>query len=149
MYRISQSGISCRRDHEGFSLIELLVVLVILGLLSGLVGPRLFTKVDSSKVDTAQTQVRMLKLSLQSYRLDVGQYPSTEQGLGSLISEPSGVKHWRGPYLEEALPADPWGNEYVYIDSAKNLQGFALYSRGADGADGGDELNADVGFLPE
>ncbi|MFT7222410.1 MAG: general secretion pathway protein G [Candidatus Azotimanducaceae bacterium] len=133
----------------GFSLIELLVVLVILGLLSGLVGPRLFNKVDSSKVDTAQTQVRMLKIGLQTYRLDVGRYPTTDEGLSALIAEPSSAKHWQGPYLEEALPLDPWDNDYVYVDTDNNLQGFALYSRGADGVDGGEELNADVGFLPE
>ena len=142
-------GRSGNQSQQGFSLIELLVVLVILGLLSGLVGPRLFNKVDSSKVETASTQVRMLKVGLQTYRLDVGRYPTTEQGLAALITEPADATHWQGPYLEEALPLDPWGNSYVYVDTANNLQGFALYSRGADGVDGGEDLNADVGFLPE
>jgi general secretion pathway protein G len=133
---------------KGFSLIELLVVLVILGLLGGLVGPRLFTKVDSSKVSTAQTQVRMLKASLQTYRLDVGRYPSTEQGLQALTVNATNQRMWDGPYLEQELPLDPWGNAYVYLDSADNFQGFALYSRGADGLEGGEDLDADVGFLP-
>lgn len=133
---------------KGFSLIELLVVLVILGLLGGLVGPRLFTKVDASKVDTAQTQVRMLKAAIQTFRLDAGRYPTTDEGLEALIKQPPTLKIWEGPYLEEALPLDPWGNDYVYLDSADNFQGFALYSRGADGTDGGEGLDADVGFTP-
>ena len=133
---------------KGFTLIELLVVLVILGLLGGLVGPRLFTKVDASKVDTANTQVRMLKASLQTFRLDVGRYPTTAEGLNALVQKPGGLNVWEGPYLEEMLPKDPWGNDYVYLDSADNFQGFALYSRGADGTDGGEGLDADVGFVP-
>ena len=96
-------------QRKGFSLIELLVVLVILGLLGGLVGPRLFTKVDSSKVSTAETQVRMLKASLQTYRLDVGRYPTTEQSLQALTVNATNQKMWDGPYLEEELPLDPWG----------------------------------------
>ena len=133
---------------RGFSLIELLVVLVILGMLGGLVGPRLFNKVDSSKVDTAETQVRLLRAALQTYRLDVGSYPATEQGLAALISNPSDSKKWDGPYLDDQLPQDPWGNPYVYIVDPENFYGFALYSRGADGVDGGESLDADVGYLP-
>ena len=132
----------------GFSLIELLVVLVIMGMLAGLVGPRLFTKVDSSKVKTAQTQVKMLKAGLQSYRLDVGKYPTTEEGLSALISKPSGVKYWQGPYLEDQLPSDPWNNPYIYEAGVDNLQGFALYSFGADNQTGGDGLDADICYLP-
>jgi len=113
-----------------------------------LVGPRLFTKVDSSKVSTAETQVRMLKASLQTYRLDVGRYPTTEQSLQALTVNATNQKMWDGPYLEEELPLDPWGNPYLYLDSADNFQGFALYSRGADGLKGGEGLDADVGFLP-
>ena len=135
-------------NAKGFSLIELLVVLVILGLLGGLVGPRLFNKVDTSKVDTAQTQVRMLKAAIQTYRLDVGRYPTTEEGLKALVEKPPGARIWEGPYLEEQLPKDPWGNDYVYLDEADNFQGFALYSLGADGSEGGEGLNADVGFVP-
>ncbi|MFT7689192.1 MAG: general secretion pathway protein G, partial [Candidatus Azotimanducaceae bacterium] len=114
----------------------------------GLVGPRLFGKVDSSKVKTADTQVKMLKASLQSYRLDVGKYPSTEHGLGALIIKPQDVKFWDGPYLEDELPLDPWNTPYVYQDGVDNLQGFALYSYGADNKAGGSGLDADVGYLP-
>ena len=136
------------QKQSGFSLIELLVVLVILGMLGGLVGPRLFERVDSSKVDTALSQVRMLKSAMGTFRLDVGRYPTTEEGLVALAFKPASIKRWRGPYVEDLVPNDPWGNPYVYMGTAENFQGFALYSRGADGVDGGEGLSADVGFTP-
>ena len=136
------------QEQSGFSLIELLVVLVILGMLGGLVGPRLFERVDSSKVDTALSQVRMLKSAMGTFRLDVGRYPTTEEGLVALAFKPASIKRWRGPYVEDLVPNDPWGNPYVYVGTAENFQGFALYSRGADGVDGGEGLSADVGFTP-
>jgi general secretion pathway protein G len=136
------------RKQSGFSLIELLVVLVILGMLGGLVGPRLFERVDSSKVDTSLSQVRMLKSAMGTFRLDVGRYPTTEEGLVALAFKPASIKSWRGPYVEDLVPNDPWGNPYVYVGTAENFQGFALYSRGADGVDGGEGLSADVGFTP-
>jgi general secretion pathway protein G len=134
-------------NQKGFTLIELLVVLVILGMLAGLVGPRLFSNVDKSKVKTAQTQVKMLRGSLQTYRLDVGAYPNTEQGLAAMMSAPSDTKNWQGPYLEDELPKDPWGHDYQYKSPVNNLQGIALYSLGADGTPGGEGLDADVGIL--
>ena len=136
------------QKQSGFSLIELLVVLVILGMLGGLVGPRLFERVDSSKVDTALSQVRMLKSAMGTFRLDVGRYPTTEEGLAALAFKPASLNRWRGPYVEDLVPNDPWGNPYVYVGTAENFQGFALYSRGADGVDGGEGLSADVGFTP-
>ena len=139
---------SYEKKQRGYSLIELLVVLVILGLLFGLVGPRLFSRVDSSKVEAAEAQVRMLKAAMQTYRLDIGRFPSSEEGLRALITNIQKSARWNGPYLEEEMPLDPWGNQYVYKDYAENFQGFALYSRGADGLEGGEGLNADVGFTP-
>ena len=136
------------QKQSGFSLIELLVVLVILGMLGGLVGPRLFERVDSSKVDTSLSQVRMLKSAMGTFRLDVGRYPTTEEGLVALAFKPASIKRWRGPYVEDLVPNDPWGNPYVYVGTAENFQGFALYSRGAVGLDGGEGLSADVGFTP-
>lgn len=132
--------------NRGFTMIELLVVLVILGLLAGLVGPQFFGKVDSSKVKTAETQVKMLKMALQTYRLDVGQYPPSLEGLRSA---PATVKQfWDGPYLEEEVPLDPWNNSYIYEINTATDHGFLLYSLGADGQEGGEDINADVGYVP-
>lgn len=140
-----------RNLNRGFTLIEMLVVLVIIGLLAGLVGPKLFTKVDSSKVQTAQTQVKMLKGALETLRLDVGRFPTEGEGLALLNAAPSDEKvrgRWRGPYLDEELPQDPWGNPYQYSIPGANNQPFALYSLGADGKRGGEGFDADVGYLP-
>ena len=139
-----------RTRSAGFTLLELMVVLVILGLLAGLVGPRLFGKVDSSKVQVAETQIKMLRGALQAYRLDVGRYPSTAEGLTALMrAPPETATYWSGPYLEDEMPLDPWRAPYRYEHPADNLQGFALYSLGADSAEGGEGVNADVGYLPE
>ncbi len=138
-----------KSEKGGFSLIELLAVLVIMGMLGALVGPRLFTQVDNSRVDTAMTQVRMLKASMQTFRLDVGRYPNSEEGLNALITAPADVRNWRGPYLEDTVPNDPWGNPYVYRSGENSFQGFVLYSRGADGKEGGTDLDKDIGFLPD
>ena len=138
-----------RRAAAGFTLIELMVVLVILALLAGLVGPQLFGRVDSAKVNTAETQIKMLRGALQAYRLDVGRYPTTEQGLGALMRPPAdGANSWSGPYLSDEVPVDPWDTPYRYEHPAANLQGFALYSLGADAQEGGDGHDADIGFLP-
>jgi len=140
--------VALNKSH-GFSLIELLVVLVIMGMLAGLVGPRLFSKVDSSKAKTASTQVKMLRGALQTYRLDVGSYPTTEQGLAGLQSKPAEAgQYWQGPYLSDNVPLDPWNTPYVYASPAQTLQGFALYSLGADKVIGGEALNADIGVKP-
>lgn len=139
------------RKARGFTLIEMLVVLVIIGLLAGLVGPKLFGKVDSSKVQTAQTQVKMLKGALESMRLDIGRYPTTAEGLALLNTLPQDDKirgRWHGPYLDGEIPLDPWGAPYQYSVPGANGQAFALYSFGADGKAGGEGVDADVGYLP-
>ena len=126
-----------------------MVVLVILGLLAGLVGPRLFGRVDQSKVQTAETQIKMLRGALQAYRLDVGRYPSTAEGLAALMRPPAeAAAFWSGPYLADALPEDPWRASYRYESPVGNLQGFALYSLGADSTPGGEGVDADIGYLP-
>lgn len=128
-----------RRKLTGFTLIELLIVIVILGLLASLVAPSMFSKVDSSKIKTAQTQMKMLETSLDTYRLDMGQHPST---LDELIK--SDKKGWDGPYLPKAVPLDPWGNPYVYTVPGENGQPYKLMSYGKDGRSGGEDDNADI-----
>lgn len=135
--------------QRGFTMIELLVVLVILGLLAGLVGPKMFGKVDNAKVKTAQTQLKMLKGALQTYRLDVGEYPSTQEGLAAVNSKPDSAKakqNWQGPYLSEKVPQDPWGNPYQYRREPHGVEDITLFSLGADGKPGGEGLDADVGL---
>ena len=145
--RAARAGVG---RSAGFTLIELMVVLVILGLLAGLVGPALFGRVDSSKVQTAETQIKMLRGALQAYRLDVGRFPSTAEGLAALIRAPAEASEfWKGPYLEDEVPPDPWNAPYRYEQPADNLQGFALYSLGADSEEGGEGVDAEVGYLPE
>lgn len=136
--------------QKGFTLLEMLVVLVIIGLLAGLVGPQLMGRVDTSRQTTAETQGRMLKSALDTMRLDIGRYPTKEEGLGMLVNAPEDervARKWRGPYLSEDLPPDPWGNPYVYEPISSNT--VALYSLGADGEPGGEDINSDVGLLPK
>ncbi len=136
--------------QNGFTLLELLVVLVIIGLLSGLVAPRLFSRLDASKVQTTEAQVKMLRGAVGMIRLDLGRLPTPQEGLSLLETPPANSREsalWRGPYLEDSLPLDPWGNPYQYAIPGKGGQPFALYSLGADGKLGGDGDNADIGIL--
>lgn len=140
-----------RFKTTGFTLLEMLVVLVIIGLIASLVGPRLFSRVDSSKVQVAQTQTRMLRGAVETYRLEVGRLPTAAEGLDVLVKAPAdeaAKARWRGPYLDEGVPADPWGNPYKYSTPGRDGLPFALYSLGADGVPGGEGNDADVGFLP-
>jgi len=133
----------------GFTLLEMLVVMVIIGLLAGLVGPRIFGKVDSSKVQTAQTQIKMLESALNIMRLDVGQVPPPEQGLQWLLTpplDPNLQPLWKGPYIEGSIPVDPWSNPYQYKAPGIDNKPYSVYSFGADGKPGGEGLNADIGL---
>jgi len=127
----------------GFTLIELLVVVVIIGLLAGLVAPRYFGQVGKSNVTVARAQIDSLSKALDQYRLDVGTYPTTDQGLQALFVRPEGVDRWDGPYLQKQVPADPWGRPYQY-KSPGDHGDYDLYSYGADGQPGGTGENADV-----
>lgn len=145
------SVMKSRRHTAGFTLLEMLVVLVIIGLLAGLVGPRLFSKVDQSKVTTASTQVKMLRGAVESLRLDIGRYPTAEEGLALLNkapADPAVAARWRGPYLDGAVPEDPWNHAYQYAVPGADGQPFALYSLGADSKRGGSGDAADLGVLP-
>jgi general secretion pathway protein G len=131
------------RAAAGFTLLELLVVLVILGLLVGVVAPRFFGQVGKSEVKVATAQIRALEDALDQYRLDVGRYPATEQGLAALNAQPTGVTRWQGPYLKKAVPNDPWGNAYQYRSPGEHGE-VDLYSLGKDGQPGGTGDAADI-----
>jgi general secretion pathway protein G len=124
-------------------LIELLVVMVIISLFATLVGARLMGNVDRARQTTAKAQISEFETVLDLFRLDVGRYPSVEEGLQSLRSEPNGVGRWDGPYLAKQLPSDPWGNAYVYRYPGQ-YGDFDLISYGADGAEGGEENDLDI-----
>lgn len=137
---------------SGFTLLEMIVVLVIIGLIMGLVGPRLFSQADKAKTQTTDTQVRMLRGALETMRLDIGRLPTQEEGLSMLVKRPSNPKvaqRWQGPYLEDGLPQDPWGNDYQYLTQPSGTHAFSLYSLGADGQPGGQGNDADIGQLPD
>jgi general secretion pathway protein G len=150
---------SCYRAHNparstgagsqaGFTLIELLVVIVILGLLAGIVAPQVLGRISDAKTETARTQIEMLSVALDNYRLDNGSYPTTEQGLEALRTAPTREpvpRNWRGPYLRKDVPLDPWDRPYVYRSPGEqNRAGFDLLSLGRDGQPGGDGEDADV-----
>lgn len=132
-----------RPQAAGFTLLELLVVMVIIGLLAAYVAPRYFSQLGKSEVRSAQAQVAALRSALDTYRLDVGRYPSTEQGLAALLTRPQGVTRWSGPYLQKALPPDPWGRPYQYKSPGEHGD-FDLFSFGRDGRSGGSGDDADV-----
>ncbi len=125
---------------------EMLVVLVLMAMLAGLVGPRLFQKVGSSKIKIAQSQIELLTSALDTYRLDANRYPSTVQGLAALRKKPDGVKNWDGPYLSKDVPLDPWQVAYYYRTPGKEGP-FALYTYGLDGKEGGVDEDQDVGVF--
>ena len=133
-----------RQRHHGFTLLELLVVMVIIGLLAAYVGPKYFSQVGKSEVKTARTQIVAFEKSLEQYRLDVGAYPTTEQGLAALVVKPANIAKWDGPYLAKAVPQDPWGHAYVY-KSPGDHGDVDLLSLGRDGQPGGAGLDADIG----
>ncbi len=130
-------------NEAGFTLVELLVVIIVLGLLVGLVGPRLFGRVGQSKTATARAQIELLGAALDQYRLDVGAYPDGARGLEALQTNPN-VPGWNGPYLKRAVPKDPWGNAYHYRCCPGQHGDYDLWSEGGDNAPGGEGENADV-----
>lgn len=137
--------------QAGFTLLEMIVVLVIIGLIMGLVGPRLFGQADKAKVQTAETQVKMFRGALQTMRLDISRWPTEQEGLALLTTRPASaeaVRGWAGPYLDDAVPLDPWGQPYQYAPQSSGDNPFTLYSYGADGKSGGEGQDADIGYLP-
>jgi general secretion pathway protein G len=132
-----------RRRAGGFTLLELLVVMVIIGLLAGYVGPRLFAQIGKSEVKVARAQLDGLQKALDQYRIDTGRYPTGEQGLAALRNRPADEPKWAGPYLVKAVPKDPWGNDYVYRFPGQHGE-FDLSSNGRDGRPGGEGEDADI-----
>ncbi len=129
--------------RRGFTLLELLVVMVIIGLLAGYVGPKFFGQIGKSEVKAARAQLDALQKSLDQYRLDVGRYPSTEQGLSVLVTKPADETKWQGPYLAKTLPKDPWGRDYQYRAPGEHGE-YDLLSFGKDGRAGGEGEDADL-----
>nr|WP_281432172.1 type II secretion system major pseudopilin GspG [Desulfatitalea alkaliphila] len=131
-------------SSKGFTLIEVLIVMVIIGLLAALVGPRMFGKVGQSKQNAAKAQMSLFETALDAYRLDVGRYPTTDQGLNALRVRPQGEERWDGPYLRRDIPQDPWGNPYEYRCPGDHGD-FDIISYGADGRLGGEGEDEDIG----
>ncbi len=128
----------------GFTLLEILVVLVILGLMASLVGPQVFKQLSGSKTKAAALQIQELSSALDLYRLELGKFPSSDQGLEALITKPRNVEGWNGPYLKKnVIRKDPWGNEFHYSSPGQNGE-FDLWSLGADNREGGDGEDRDV-----
>lgn len=130
-----------QRTSRGFTLIELLVVLAILTLLAGLVGPRVLNQLGGAKSKTAGVQIADLEKSLDLFKLDVGRFPTSEEGLDALVTKPASVSGWNGPYLKGGVPNDPWGKPYKYALAGGAVE---IISLGADGAAGGEGENADI-----
>lgn len=132
-----------KRYNKGFTLLELLIVLIIIGLLAALVGPKLIHRVGEAKQKTGKVQIEMISTTLDTFRLDTGKYPDEEQGLEALITN-SDIKNWKGPYLKKKfVPKDPWGNDYIYKYDSESKE-FEVISYGADATEGGEGDDADI-----
>jgi general secretion pathway protein G len=132
---------------RGMTLIEILVVLVLIGIVLGIVGGNFIGRGEKAKADAAKVEIGQIAQSLDLYKLEVGRYPTTQEGLQALISAPSGVANWNGPYWKKsALPKDPWANEYRYVSPAQGAP-FEIVSLGADGKEGGEGVDRDISSL--
>jgi general secretion pathway protein G len=144
MYR--EGGVMRKRGingERGFTFFEILVVVTIIGLLAALVGPRLWGKISGAKQSAAKAQIELFGTALDAFRLDLGRYPTTEEGLKALREKPSGADNWQGPYLPKEIPVDPWKKTYAYRSPGEHGD-YDIISYGADGVEGGDGENMDV-----
>ncbi len=144
MFTLIQLSKRNTRQAKGFTLLELLVVMVIIGMLVSYVGPKYFSQVGKSEVKTARAQINALEKALDTYRLDTGHYPSTEQGLTALFIQPASEPKWQGPYLKKAPPPDPWDHEYLYKSPGDHSE-VDIMSYGSDGRTGGKDDASDIG----
>ena len=132
-----------KKNKKGFTLIEIIIVVIIMSLIATLIVPRLFKKVESSKRRIAKTQIILIENAIKMFKLDTGRYPTTAEGLKGLMEKPAGITNWDGPYLEKGLPKDPWSRDYLYVYPGKNYI-FEITSLGADGKEGGEDENKDI-----
>lgn len=139
----TRSPVTRQASQTGFTLLELLVVIVIIGMLASYVGPKYFAQLGKSEVTTAKAQIEALAKALDTYRLDVGRYPLAEEGLAALMNRPESASGWNGPYLKKGVPPDPWGKPYLYSYPTANGD-FLIQSLGKDGQRGGSAENADL-----
>lgn len=156
LFRKTSTRCADRRRTAGFSMMEILIVLAIMAVIASLVGPALFSQLDRSKQTAARTQVRTLESALATLRLEIGRFPTEAEGLSLLVSPPADEQTralWQGPYLDDAVPADPWGNPYRYALVAAPVEGMGarpvVYSYGRDNQPGGSGLDADIGRVEE
>ncbi|MGK5044637.1 type II secretion system major pseudopilin GspG [Janthinobacterium sp. GB4P2] len=144
MHAAHRQNLAATRQARGFTLLELLVVIVIIGLLAAYVGPKYFAQLGKSEVTVAKAQIEAFEKSLDTYRLDVGRYPTTEEGLAALlVAPPAAGTRWNGPYLKKAVPLDPWGHAYQYRAPGSKGE-YDIVSMGKDGQPGGSGENADI-----
>lgn len=143
--RASIDGSPRHRQSAGFTLLELLVVILIIGLLTGIVAPRFMNQIARSEITTAKAQIDAFDKALQAFRIDIGRYPNAGEGLRVLVDAPASEPRWRGPYLKDSIPLDPWGTAYVYRFPSTRGKDFDLTSLGRDRAAGGTGDDADIG----
>ncbi len=135
------------KRQRGFTLIEILLVMAILGMLAAMVLPNIVGSAEKARIKTAQTQIASLGTALDAFALDVGRYPDSQEGLEALVQAPQGMRMWAGPYLNKSLPMDPWGNPYEYTGPDRGNTGYELISYGADGRSGGEGGDGDISNL--